>query len=99
MQNELKSYESYMENLRLLIGKESPVTLNDINLLHNNLDLERRLNLTMQPWMINLLEEGTLRKLRVYSYKIRGYNEVLRRTAIGMYQQLVLLLSLSVYIV
>ncbi|KAL7297236.1 hypothetical protein TKK_0009640 [Trichogramma kaykai] len=78
-----KEYEPYLEDLRLKTGKESPINWNDLLILHNNLDIENRLNMTMLPWMKEVLVNKKLEELRHLFYELTGKTELLRRYLAG----------------
>ena len=85
VKNKLKEYEEFLQNLKKLVGKKTPVDFDDILLLHNNLDIENRLNMTMEPWMSELLKNGTLKNLREYYYELSNYNDKLIRLKTGKF--------------
>ncbi|XP_058796773.1 venom acid phosphatase Acph-1-like isoform X2 [Phymastichus coffea] len=78
-----REYETYLKELRLIVGKKSDITLNDILLLHNNLDIEHRMNLTMEAWMLSVLADKRLIQLRQLYYVIGNYNRMLQRLQAG----------------
>lgn len=83
VQEELNRFKTYLDELRVRTGKNSSLTSSDVILLHNNLDIERRLNLTMEPWMVKELKDGKLSDLRKLYYKIWAHNDKLKRIAGG----------------
>lgn len=83
VQKKLKEFEPFLESLRLAVGKKALINLNDILLLHNNLDIESRMGLKMEPWMLQVLADERLRKMRMLYYEIHGYNARLRRLNTG----------------
>ena len=80
---ELRIHSDFLENLRQDAGKKSPLSFNDILILHNNLEIEKRINLTMKPWMKKALDDERLEKLRKMYYKIYGHGELIKRFTSG----------------
>ncbi|XP_014205848.1 venom acid phosphatase Acph-1-like [Copidosoma floridanum] len=83
VRRKLEGYESFLEELRLGAGKTTRITLDDVLILHNNLSIEKKLNMSMRPWMIDALRDARLGEMRRLYYEIRGYDNKLRRLADG----------------
>lgn len=83
VQSKLMKYRTFLKELRITVGKQSPITLDDILLLHNNLDIEHRMNLHMEPWMLETLADKRLVELRQLFYEIHNYNAKLQRLQTG----------------
>ncbi|OXU17936.1 hypothetical protein TSAR_011002 [Trichomalopsis sarcophagae] len=83
VQKKLGKFDTYLEELRKTVGKKSKLNLNDILLLHNNLDIEKRMNLTMLPWMNDVLADERLIEMRRLYYEINSYTDLLKRLLSG----------------
>jgi len=83
VQKKLKEYEAFFENLRIVTGKKKPIILDDVLILHNNLDVEQKMSMKLLPWMIDALHDPRLKVMRQFYYTVNGYNEKLRRLLAG----------------
>ncbi|KAJ8674282.1 hypothetical protein QAD02_005544 [Eretmocerus hayati] len=83
VQKKISEHSSFMEEVRVKIGKDGPLNFDDLLLLHNNLDIENRMNMTMEPWMSSLLKDERLKKLRLLYYEIGTFTDLLRRFLAG----------------
>lgn len=84
MQDEVKKFKPYLEELQVATGKNTSLTLQDVLILHNNLDIENRMNLTMETWMKKALADERTRDIRKLVYELDAYNSKLIRLAPGM---------------
>lgn len=78
-------YDNFMNDLTLLTGKPSPMNDQDIYVLHHNLAIEQSMNLTMEPWMRDLLSNGILTKKLHLLFELANYNDQLKRLNGGEY--------------
>ncbi|KAJ8680688.1 hypothetical protein QAD02_016475 [Eretmocerus hayati] len=85
VQRKIDKYRELLEEIRIATGKKSPINLDDASLLHNNLEIEEKLNLTMKPWMKDLLKDARLKGLRLLHYEIKSYTDLMRRFNSGFW--------------
>lgn len=81
----------YLEELRILSGKKSPLSESDVNILHSNLEIENQLNLPMEPWMRETLKNGTLKEIKSLFVRAKLYNKKLVRLFAGKEKSLIIL--------
>lgn len=95
VQEKMRKFDGYLEELRETVGRKSKLSLDDILLLHNNLDIEKRMNLTMLPWMKDVLANERLIEMRKLYYEITSYTDLLKRLLSGTQQPCTSYLCLS----
>ena len=83
IKEKLNEYLPYLNDLQKIVGKDSPLNGIDVVDLHKNLVIEKDMNLTMKPWMIDALNNGKLEKIRLIYDKLVNYNEELLKLKIG----------------
>lgn len=83
VRNKFDKFATYLEELRILCGKKSPLIESDIVVLQSNLDIENRMNLPMKPWMTETLKNGTLKQIKLFFASLKLYNRKLARLFTG----------------
>ena len=83
VKKQLDEFRPFVENLSHLVGANFSLVMFDVTDLHKNLEIEYKLNLTMTPWIIETIKNGTLSKFRIFNDYILNYDDILIKSKMG----------------